>query len=63
MMTGRNILFLIKAYPGIDTRYLIGLLEIAGIKPQKVCGHLSKLKREGKIQIVTIQPRRCSIAF
>ncbi len=58
-----NILYIIKCYNGIDTRDLIWLFKIAGIKPQKVCGHLSWLKRTGKIKIDVIKPKRCSVAF
>lgn len=58
-----NLLVVIKAHPWVDTRVLIDAFAIAaGVPKQKVCGHLSWLKRSGQITIDTIVPGAFSIA-
>ncbi len=59
----KNLLYIIKMNPGINTRVLIDFVAANGITKKKICGHLSVLKRTGQIQIKTIHPGRFSIAF
>ena len=55
----------IRNNPGIDTRHISTFIAAPGISINKhhINGHLSWLKRSGQIKIVTLQPKRCSIAF
>lgn len=58
-----NLLYIIKMNKGINTRELINFVSATGITKQKICGHLSWLKRSNQIRIETIDPGRFSIAF
>mgnify|MGYP003291098638 CR=1 FL=1 len=59
----RNLLYIIKMNPGINTRDLFTFVSAPRITKQMICGHLSWMKRTGFIRIKTIQPGRFSIAF
>lgn len=59
-----DLLKVIKDHPGISTRVWIDAFAIAAKVPkQKVCGHLSWLKRSGQITIKTTVPYKCSYAY
>lgn len=59
-----KLLSVIQAHPGVCTRAWIDAFAVAaGVPKQKVCGHLSWLKRSGQITIKTIVPSMFSIAY
>ncbi len=63
MSLNRRILSIIRRNPGISTRDIINRLAVRGITKQKICGHLSWLKRSGQISIIIRIPKRYSVAY
>ena len=63
-MCRADVLKEIRQHPGINTRKLSKYLSAThNVPKQKICGYLSALKRRGEISILTLVPKRMSIAW